>query len=104
VRRRYLRFRIASERKYATDEASDAILKAALHLYGVHGLSHMAPLLIDFDEEEQAGILRCSHTHLRQMRASLANITSIDESGAAIIVTRVSGTIRSLRSNKKTEE
>jgi len=103
VRRRYMRLRVTSERGYTTEEVAEAVQKVTRHLYGVHGLSNMSPLLIEFDEEKQAGILRCSHTHLRQMRASLAYITSIGESAAAITVERVSGTIRSLRALEKAE-
>ncbi|MFQ6054314.1 MAG: Rpp14/Pop5 family protein [Candidatus Bathyarchaeia archaeon] len=75
-----------------------AFRKGVLRLYGLHGLSQIAPALLEFDEEKQTGILRCSRSHLRQMRAALAYITSIDGSAAAIRVMRVSGTIKALKS------
>jgi len=64
--------------------------------------STIEPNLIDFDEDSQSGILRCNHGHLREMRASLAFITSIGESAAAIHVDKVSGTIRSLKKGGET--
>jgi len=98
ARRRYLRFKVASERRFHFSEIADAIQRGVLQLYGVHGLSQLEPVLMDFDEEDQTGILRCAHPHLRQMRASMAYITSISGSAASIHVLRVSGTIKSLRS------
>ena len=100
VRRRYLRFRVASERRYRGQEVADAVQRGVLILYGIHGLSQIEPVLIEFDEDEQTGILRCSHLHLRRMRASLAYITSIGGSAASIHVVRVAGTIKALRSSR----
>lgn len=100
VRRRYLRFQVASERRFSKREVADAIRRGVLRLYGVHGLSQIEPVLIEFDEEEQTGILRCSHLHLRRMRASLAYITSISGSSSSIRVVKVSGTIRALKSKQ----
>lgn len=97
VRRRYLRFRIASDRRYRRQEVADAVQRGVLLLYGVLGVSQMEPVFIEFDEDEQTGILRCSHLHLRQVRASLAYITSIGGSAASIHVLRVSGTIKALK-------
>lgn len=98
VRRRYLRFRVASERSYREQDVADAVQRGVFRLYGVHALSQIEPVLIEFDEEGQTGILRCSHLYLRKMRASLAYITSIGGSAASIHVVRVSGTIKALRS------
>jgi len=98
VRRRYLRFKVASGRRFQLKEVADAIQKGVLRLYGLHGLSQMEPLLMEFNEEGQTGILRCSHLHLKRMRASLAFITSVGGSAASIHVVRVSGTIKALKS------
>lgn len=98
ARRRYLRFKVASDRRFRSKEIADAIHKEVLWLYGVHGLSQLEPVLVDFDEDGQTGILRCIRLHLRRMRASLAYITSISGSAASIHVLRVSGTIKSLKS------
>ena len=99
VRHRYLKIRVASEQRYSMHEVDDDVQRGVLRLYGVRGLSEVAPMLIEFDEEEQTGILRCSHLHLRRMRASLAYITSIGDSAAAVHIVSVSGTIKALRSS-----
>ena len=102
-RRRYLGFRVASERRHREREVADAIRRGVLRLYGVHGLSQIEPVLIEFEEESQTGILRCSHIHLRRMRASLAYMTEIGGSAASVRVLRVSGTIKALRSSRQAE-
>jgi ribonuclease P/MRP protein subunit POP5 len=96
-RRRYIKFWIRGDDGFSVKEVADAIQRSVLALYGVQGLSTIEPNLIDFDEDSQSGILRCSHSHLRETRASLAFITSIGEGAAAIHVDKVSGTIRSLK-------
>lgn len=101
-RRRYLKFWIRGDDAFSVKEVADAIQRSVLTLYGVHWLSAIEPNLIEFDEDSQSGILRCNHSHLREMRASLAFITSIGESKAAIRVERVSGTIRSLKRGEET--
>lgn len=97
VRHRYLKIRVVSEQRYSMHEVDDDIQRGVLRIYGVRGLSEVAPMLIEFDEEEQTGILRCSHLRMRRMRASLAYITSMHDSAAAIHVVRISGTIKALR-------
>ncbi len=101
-RRRYLKFWIRGDEGFSVKEVADAIQRSVLALYGVQGLSKIETNLIDFDEDSQSGILRCNHSHLREMRASLAFITSIGERAAAIHVDKVSGTIRSLKKGGET--
>ena len=92
---------MASERRHREREVADAIRGGVLRLYGVHGLSLIEPVLVEFEEESQTGILRCSHIHLRRMRASLAYMTEIGGSAASFRVLRVSGTIKALRSSRQ---
>jgi len=101
-RRRYLKFWIRGDAGFSVKEVADAIQRSTLALYGVHGLSTIEPNLIDFDEDSQSGILRCTHSSLREMRASLAFLTSIGERAAAIHVDKVAGTIKSLKKGGET--
>lgn len=97
ARRRYLMFQIASEVGPGEKTLEEAIIRGILTLYGLKGLSQANPQLIEYDEKEKMGILRCSHTQLRQVRASLAYITSLEGLPASIQVKGVSGTLRALR-------
>jgi ribonuclease P/MRP protein subunit POP5 len=101
-RRRYLKFWIRGDEGFSVKEVTDAIQRSVLAFYGVQGLSTIEPNLIDFDEDSQSGILRCTHSHLREMRASLAFVTTMGESAAAMHVDKVSGTIRSLKKKRET--
>ncbi len=101
IRRRYLGFGIVSEGRFTSEEIADVVQKAALKLYGVQGLSRISPTLIEFNEENQTGIIRCSHKYVRMMRASLAFTTEIGDQAASILVRSVSGTIKSLRQRKE---
>ena len=78
---------------------ADTVQRSVLSIYGLRGLSDIEPTLIEFDEETNTGIIRCNHSHLRQMRTALAFITDIGDDSAAIHVGKVSGTIKSLREN-----
>lgn len=96
-RRRYLIFQILSEGRFDERAVEEAIKRGIITLYGVKGLSQANPQLIEYDMEGKRGILRCSHTQLRQVRASLAYITSLEGFSASIHVRRTSGTLRALR-------
>jgi ribonuclease P/MRP protein subunit POP5 len=96
-RRRYLNFWIRGNEGFRVKEVANAIQRSVFTLYGVQGLSTIEPSLIAFDEGSQSGILRCNHSHLREMRVSLTFMTSIGESAVAIHVNKVSGTIRNLK-------
>lgn len=101
-RRRYLKFWIRGNEGFSVKEVADAIQRGVLAFYGVEGLSTIETNLIDFDEDSQSGILRCNHSHLKELRASLAFITRIGEGAAAIHVDKVSGTIRNLKKGGET--
>jgi ribonuclease P/MRP protein subunit POP5 len=96
--RRYLGIRVFGEGSFTTKEVVDTIQKRVLDFYGARGLSEIEPVLIDFDDDSQEGILRCNRDGLRQARAALALVTNISDSPASVHVERVSGTIKSLKS------
>ncbi|MFB0557930.1 MAG: Rpp14/Pop5 family protein [Candidatus Bathyarchaeia archaeon] len=94
--RRYIGFRVAGSRSFTVKEVADAVKKGVLNLYGVEGLSLIDPVLIDFGESQE-GVLRCNTSHLKETRAALTLITNIGGQSVAILVEKVSGTIKSLR-------
>lgn len=94
--RRYIGFWMAGSGSFTKKEVADAVLKGVLNLYGIEGLSLIDPELIDYSES-QKGILRCNTSHLKEMRAALALITNIGGKSTAILLEKVSGTIKSLR-------
>lgn len=101
TRRRYLMFQIFSEGRFEERIVEEAIMRGIITLYGVKGLSQANPQLVEYDMEGKEGVLRCSHTQLRQVKASLAYITSLEGLPTSIHIRRVSGTLRALRRRAK---
>lgn len=97
-RRQYLSFWVDCARRLITKEILDSVQRRVLDLYGVQGLSQVEPVLIDFDEDTQTGILRSNRDRIRSLRAALALITEVGGNPAAVRVCLTSGTIRSLKS------
>lgn len=95
--RRYLAISLDGDGVYSEQEVSDALYQAVQELFGDYGVSGLQPRLIEYDEETSKGIVRCSRSHTREMRAALALITEISNSDAAVRVTGASGTIKSLK-------
>ncbi len=98
VKRRYLAVQVDIEGKLSQREFLDAVWKAIMQLFGEYGASQTGLTLIDFNEDSKTGIIRVSLVTLQQVRAALASITHISGKDAAIHVTGISGTIKSLRS------
>ena len=99
-RRQYLSFWVDCARRLITKEILDSVQRRVLDLYGVQGLSQVEPVLIDFDEDTQTGVLRSNRDRIRSLRAALALITEVGGTSVAVRVSLTSGTIRSLK--KKT--
>jgi RNase P/RNase MRP subunit POP5 len=78
----------------------NAVWGAVTRLYGEYGASMTGLALIDYDVEGRTVVLRTSLETLSLVRASLASITSVAGSEAAVHVLAVSGTIKAL--HKKT--
>ncbi len=98
VRRRYLALQVNIEGKLDQREFIDAVWKAITQLFGEYGASQTGLTLLDYNEDGKTAVIRVSLIGLQQARAALASITHISGKEAAIHVTGVSGTIKSLRS------
>ncbi len=95
LRRRYIAFKVEGEA--SKRGLKEAIKKSVERLYGLNGLWKLEPTLIEFDEENQIGIVRCNHRWLPWMRAALTAITEIKGTPVALHVLRVSGTLKALK-------
>ena len=65
-----------------------------MRLHGEVGTSEENLWLIEFDQEKQCGILRCSHKAQQKVIAALTIITKINEQDVVFNVRGVSGTIK----------
>ena len=97
VRRRYLALRVVSEQHLDERDVIDAVWKAVFELFGEYGASRTNVSLMEYDPQRNYAVVRCSHTALERVRASIASITDINGKPAVIRVIGVSGTLRALR-------
>jgi RNase P/RNase MRP subunit POP5 len=97
VRRRYLAIKVNIEADITQSEVSRAISDKIHLLYGVKGAAETNYRMIEYDQENRQGIIRCNHDRLTETRAALAHITAIKGAPASVHVVTVSGTIKSLR-------
>jgi len=97
MRRRYLALKVESEQPVNERDVIDAVWKAVLKLFGEYGASQANLSLMEYTPQRNFAILRCSHTALERVRASIASITEINGKPAVVHATGVSGTLRTLR-------
>ena len=97
VKRRYLALKVVSEQPVKERDVMDAVWNAVLKLFGEYGASQANLSLMETDPQRKFPVVRCSHTALEMVRASIASITEINGKPAVIQVIGVSGTLRALR-------
>jgi len=97
MRRRYLALRVVSEQHVTERAVMGAVWNAVLELFGEYGASQTNVSFIKYDPQRNYAVVRCSHTALEKVRASIASITEIDGKPAVIHVIGVSGTLKALR-------
>lgn len=98
VRRRYLYAKAMSDDMFTEEQFMKALVDKVHLLYGVTGSAEMNLRLIEWNDDDQAAIVRVNHTMLTEMKAALAHISDINDSKARFDVLRVSGTIKTLKS------
>ena len=101
VKRRYLALKLNSTGVPSKKEFIDAVWGAVTKLYGEYGASLTSLSIIDYDVEAKTAVLRTSLSTLDLVRASLASITSVAGSEAAVHILAVSGTIKALKKYAK---
>ena len=89
--------RVESEASPTGKDLAEAVWTAVMKLYGEVGASQAGLSLVDYDEEKKTGMLRVSLGSLQQVRASIATITFLSGKDAAVNVSTISGTLRTIR-------
>ena len=97
VKRRYLALQIDFNGVLSERDFMETVWAAITRLYGEYGASHTGLALLHLDEEKKTAMIRISLATLQQVRAALVSITRISGKDAAVHVTTISGTIKSLR-------
>jgi RNase P/RNase MRP subunit POP5 len=87
---------VESDSAVTEREFLDAVWNAITRLYGEHGASQTALALVIFDEEKKTAMIRVALPMLQNVRAAITSITRIAGKEAAVHVTAISGTVKSL--------
>ncbi|MCC6042072.1 MAG: Rpp14/Pop5 family protein [Candidatus Verstraetearchaeota archaeon] len=98
VRWRYVIFHVHSPLSLASEDLRAALRRHMKAFLGTYGLSRNPFKLMDYDEENKLGILKCAHESLEVIRAALALLSAINGEPSAIHVMKVSGTYKKAKS------
>ena len=90
---RYIAFELISEAEPASEkDITRAILNSVTRLLGEVGASKTNIWLLEYSKGK--GLIRCSHTAVTNVVASVTTITEINDKRALLHVLGVSGTIK----------
>jgi RNase P/RNase MRP subunit POP5 len=98
--RRYLLVRILSERGLSGDQFNELLIQTVKKSFGEIGFVRVNPKLIHFNAEKAEAIVACERGRVMDLEAALALATDHLGVTIALITTRVSGTIKSLRKRR----
>ena len=93
-KRRYIIFEVVSEGKHDKQTVMKAVWDVVFENIGIFGAAEAAFWVIDFDEESQTGIIRCTNKGVDMIRACLALLGNISNKKAFIHIIKVTGTIK----------
>ena len=79
------------------ERVKSIIYYAVKNLLGEQGLIEVSPRVLYFNGKSNEAIVRCTHSSMNKLRASLALVTESNDHSISIIVMRVSGTMKSLK-------
>ncbi len=98
-KKRYIAFKIVSEERIEFGDLINALWSSILDLFGEVNTGEINFWLIKdaWQEKRQRGLIKCAHSHVKEVRLALALIDRIGESKVSIRSLGVSGTMKSAR-------
>jgi len=103
-RRRYIVYKVLSERVLEGREILRTIRDSTRDLFGEVGMGRITIKPIFYDDRRREGVIRCAHTDLWDLRAAMALIDSVGSDRASILVKGVSGTLKTAKKKFLSEE
>lgn len=97
-KKRYVAFEIVSESQHDSKSVKNAIWDAILDLFGEYGGSIINAHIIEEKYEKNKGIIKCSHTSIDWLIASLCIVRNVGGKPATIRSVGVSSTIEKAKS------
>jgi ribonuclease P/MRP protein subunit POP5 len=92
VKKRYLAFELISEVPVSRSDLFKEVVSSASSLLGDVVTSECDIKMLGF--EDRKGIIQCSHTKVKETRASLATLTRINGKRVTLHVLGTSGTVK----------
>ncbi len=96
---RYIAFEVLSEDKISFDDLVNGIWYSTLNLIGEIGTSEASPWVSKdlYNGDKNLGVVKCSHTHVEEIKAALTFINRIGDTRVTLHVLGVTGTMKSAR-------
>ena len=96
---RYISFRVMSEEQIIYSDLEGALWNTLMDFFGELGTSLTSVWLIKnlYDEQEQAGVIRCNHESVQKILTALGLIERLGDTRVIVKVLKVSGTIKGLK-------
>ncbi len=101
---RYFVIKLHSKEKFTRDEVIKSLWDNAFENLGSIDISKSSFWLMDFNEQEQKGILRTNTKKERKVKASLTMMNKIKNNKAFISIQTISGTLKKAREKLKKED
>ncbi len=97
-KKRYIAFRLISESSIDYNDMKNAVWNSVLGFLGDDDTARSSFQIIknSWNQNQQRGIVKCSHLYVDKIKLSLALINQIGDSKVIFQTTRVSGTIKGL--------
>ncbi len=96
-KKRYIAFKVHSERRVSKKDVTNAILRETVRFYGELLAIDFRLWVIEFDEDMGTGFLVCNRKFLGEMIASLSLIDIVGREKVSFQVLGTSGTIQALK-------
>lgn len=97
MKKRYVVFKTSGEVKISEEDIKKELHSFLLKFFGEYGYSKLGYKLIQFDEKEGLGLIRCERSSLPELLGSLALVESLNKKKVRIISLASSGTIKTLK-------
>ncbi|MFX0153986.1 MAG: Rpp14/Pop5 family protein [Candidatus Hodarchaeota archaeon] len=98
-RQRYILFKIIKETKtnFTQNSIVKSIWQSIWRYFGLKGANKIGLWLMEFNLDNDYGIIRCSHQTKETLISSLSLVKEINGTKVILTPTKTSGTIRSLK-------
>lgn len=94
---RYMVIKVHSEQDFTREKLIQALWDSAFRYLGALNIAKSSFWLMDYDEDQQKGILRTNHKKQQEVRTTLTLINRIKSERAFISIEKVSGTLNKAR-------